>query len=41
MSMVSNLSREFMAKLGNLWSLSNQVGCLKQVYIGNKGRRIQ
>ncbi len=41
MSMVSYLCKVFRAKLGSLWSLSNNVGCLKQLYIGNQGRRIQ
>ncbi len=31
MSIVSYLSMVFRAKLGNLWSLCNHAGCLKQV----------
>ena len=41
MSMVSDLSMGFRAKLGNLWSLCNHVETSKQLYIGNQGRRIQ
>ena len=41
MSMVSNLSKGFMAKLGKLWSLCNHVETSKQLCIGNQGRRIQ
>ena len=33
MSIVSDLSREFRAKLGNLWSLCNNVGASKNFSI--------
>ena len=41
MSMVSDLSKGFMAKLGNLWSLCTHVETSKQLCIGNQGRIIQ